>query len=345
MNKSEKINRIKNVKVLITHGGIFHADDVMSTALLMISHLITNSRLTMFERIPYIKSSGLVAYDDEKEWAIKVYEKYTADSYSNCVPLFIRTNNLEAVRDAIVENGCEENNIIVYDVGYGEFDHHQKDAEVRENGVKYAAFGLLFREFGEILFSNKDDQDTFDKSVCQPIDIADNGCGKNMITSFINSFRPNWDECSSMEYAFLNAYKIAYTYIIQMRKQLLAVRKAITKLEQSMVVETDGGKIILLDQYVPHNEWCYNNGISAAIYPSNRGGYGCSVISVPGGDNTCRFPMSWRGLTSDKLVAETQIDGMRFCHNSGFMISADTQIECIEATNYLEPYTPNITEK
>ena len=345
MNKSEKINRIKNVKVLITHGGIFHADDVMSTALLMISHLIANSRLTMFERIPNIKSSGLAEYNDEKEWAIKVYNKYTVDSYSSTVPLLIRTNNLEAVRDAIVENGCEENNIIVYDIGYGEFDHHQKDAEVRENGVKYAAFGLLFREFGEILFSNKDDQDAFDKSVCQPIDIADNGCGKNMMTSFINSFRPNWDECSSMEYAFLNAYKIAYTYIIQMRKQLMSVRKAVTELEQSMVVETDGGKIILLDQYVPHNEWCYNNGISAAIYPSNRGGYGCSVISVPGGDNTCRFPMSWRGLTSDKLVAETQIDGMRFCHNSGFMISADTQIECIEATNYLEPYTPNITEK
>ena len=34
---------------------------------------------------------------------------------------------------------------IVFDIGRGEFDHHQKDSRVRENGVPYAAFGLLLR--------------------------------------------------------------------------------------------------------------------------------------------------------------------------------------------------------
>ena len=37
---------------------------------------------------------------------------------------------------------------IVYDIGRGRFDHHQQDKEIRENGVPYAAFGLLWREFG-----------------------------------------------------------------------------------------------------------------------------------------------------------------------------------------------------
>ena len=27
-------------------------------------------------------------------------------------------------------------NEIVYDIGFGRFDHHQKDAEMRENGIK-----------------------------------------------------------------------------------------------------------------------------------------------------------------------------------------------------------------
>src|SRR5450756_919873 len=33
---------------------------------------------------------------------------------------------------------------IVFDIGFGKFDHHQKDARIRENGVPYAAFGLLW---------------------------------------------------------------------------------------------------------------------------------------------------------------------------------------------------------
>ena len=41
---------------------------------------------------------------------------------------------------------------IVFDIGRGEFDHHQKDSRVRENGIPYAAFGLLWEELGtEIL--------------------------------------------------------------------------------------------------------------------------------------------------------------------------------------------------
>ena len=38
---------------------------------------------------------------------------------------------------------------IAFDIGYGEYDHHQEAAAVRENGIPYAAFGLLWREFGK----------------------------------------------------------------------------------------------------------------------------------------------------------------------------------------------------
>lgn len=38
---------------------------------------------------------------------------------------------------------------IVFDIGRGRYDHHQKDSRVRENGVPYAAFGLLWEELGK----------------------------------------------------------------------------------------------------------------------------------------------------------------------------------------------------
>ena len=37
---------------------------------------------------------------------------------------------------------------IVYDIGKGKFDHHQNDARIRDNGIKYSSFGLLFEEYG-----------------------------------------------------------------------------------------------------------------------------------------------------------------------------------------------------
>lgn len=38
---------------------------------------------------------------------------------------------------------------IVFDIGRGSFDHHQKDSRIRENGVPYAAFGLLWEVLGK----------------------------------------------------------------------------------------------------------------------------------------------------------------------------------------------------
>ena len=51
---------------------------------------------------------------------------------------------------------------IIYDVGRDKFDHHQVDARVRENGIKYCSFGLLWEEYGkdylkELNFDNIDE--------------------------------------------------------------------------------------------------------------------------------------------------------------------------------------------
>ena len=46
-------------------------------------------------------------------------------------------------------------NVIVYDIGLGKFDHHQKDEDrKRENGVPYAACGLIWKEFGKKIVAN-----------------------------------------------------------------------------------------------------------------------------------------------------------------------------------------------
>ena len=44
---------------------------------------------------------------------------------------------------------------IVYDIGRGKYDHHQLNKRVRENGIPYAAFGLLWEEYGSHFLGEK----------------------------------------------------------------------------------------------------------------------------------------------------------------------------------------------
>lgn len=62
---------------------------------------------------------------------------------------------------------------IVFDIGRGKYDHHQRDSRIRENGVPYAAFGLLWEELGaEIL--GEELAEKFDEAFVQPLDNNDN---------------------------------------------------------------------------------------------------------------------------------------------------------------------------
>ena len=40
-------------------------------------------------------------------------------------------------------------NVIIYDIGAGKFDHHQFGGNGEREGVKYAACGLIWKQFGK----------------------------------------------------------------------------------------------------------------------------------------------------------------------------------------------------
>ena len=41
-----------------------------------------------------------------------------------------------------------DDEVYVYDIGRGMYDHHQPDALKRENDITYSSFGLLWKKFG-----------------------------------------------------------------------------------------------------------------------------------------------------------------------------------------------------
>ena len=92
----------------------------------------------------------------------------------------------------------EEYDGIVFDIGRGQYDHHQRDSRVRENGVPYAAFGLLWEELGSGILGETLAQ-RFDEEFVQPLDNNDNTGEKNELASLIGNFNPVWDETEAAD--------------------------------------------------------------------------------------------------------------------------------------------------
>ena len=73
---------------------------------------------------------------------------------------------------------------IVYDIGFGMFDHHQEPREYRANGVPYAAFGLLWRVLGPGLVGERQAR-LIDENFIQPLDLNDNTGEQNSLCDAI----------------------------------------------------------------------------------------------------------------------------------------------------------------
>lgn len=259
----------------ITHSGIFHADDVFSTALLKL--LNPEIRIT---RVPFI-------------------------------------------------NFCVDENTIVFDIGKGKFDHHQIEGEVRENGVKYAAFGLLWREFGGLLLSPENVQ-KFEEMFVEDIDRADNGQGFNLLTGVISSFVPTWDdEDQNIDAAFWRAVKMAKQILVQEIKTLKSAEKAKGKV--AMALEKSEGDIVVLDKFMPWQDVLPQSTATFVIFPSVRGGFNAQAIPTAAGnmDQKVPFPERWAGASVDAL--ESEVPGLTFCHPARFIIGTRTKKAAIEA--------------
>lgn len=215
---------------------------------------------------------------------------------------------------------------IVYDIGGGKYDHHQKGSRVRQNGVPYAAFGLLWEQFGTELLSEEDAED-FDENFIQPIDQSDNTSEENLISCLIADFLPTWQETPGhMDEIFWEAVRFAQAILERRIRQVQADREAYEIVYQKASQCSDG--ILYLEQAVPWKEALqkHDKDILYVIYPSLRGGY--NIQAVPDREDKAAlrhpFPAGWRGASPQELQNMTGISDLTFCHMSGFLSAAET---------------------
>lgn len=223
---------------------------------------------------------------------------------------------------------------IVFDIGFGEFDHHQTDGRVRENGIPYAAFGLLWEKYGTELLSEESAK-RFDEKFVMPLDESDNTGIKNEIAEIIGSFNPSWDEASNPDECFDRAKELAIKILERKFVYLRDEEKADQIIEEAMKKAED--HIMILECFVPWKKKVIGSDVFFVVFPSQRGGYHAQAVpkSEESTELLYSFPSEWCGKEPEELADISGIETLSFCHNSGFLIAAQKQEDVILACKYV----------
>ena len=283
----------------ITHGGMFHADEVFATVILA-------------------KIAKMQGKDFKLARVFKVPEGIS-------------------------------NEVIIYDIGLGEYDHHQQGGNgARKNEVPFAACGLIWKKFGNLLTADSSNPEMvwglIDSTLIQGIDAGDNGAIPKLdypasvmsISNIISMNNPVWDSDESCDEAFLKALKHAETIFDIVMDSSKAKARAENIIAEAIEKSEDG--IMILERFAPWQSGVLNSEnpkakeILFVVFPSNRGGYNWQGVPEALGSYTLRkeSPKEWHGKSAAELKALTGVETAHFCHNSGFLGATETLEDAIQ---------------
>ncbi|MES2985500.1 MAG: MYG1 family protein [Patescibacteria group bacterium] len=259
---------------------------------------------------------------------------------------------------------------IVYDIGkiYDpktlRFDHHQKGgAAVRENGVQYAAFGLVWKHFGYDICmchyysvvgkkaTKAQAQRMFEivekRMVCH-IDGMDNGqmTYKELLEDTIPLTLDGYFEMCKVAVsskdsdiaktnkAFDKEFFRLVPFVEGVLQNILtyAVYKERDESQAlKLYTKSKDKRIIICDRFYYFNFGKLPEPL-VIVYPNPRGGWGAKVVRKDESSYDARFyfPQSWAGLTDAELEKESGVVGANFCHNARFLVTADSKKSVLE---------------
>lgn len=268
--------------------------------------------------------------------------------------LLLGKENVEVVRTRDVTVLSEADYVV--DVG-GEYnheqkryDHHQLGAPVRENGVPYAGFGLMWRHYGSDICDSEEIAEAIEERICLPIDAGDNGVSLYELNElgvqpfelygFVSLFGPAWDSGESKDEAFLQAVDWARSVIIRM------IKKERAKLKMSAYIKevyesSENRQRLVFDKPVPHVALIEYTEVELIICPDdpdNNDNWTATCIrkAYDSFDIRVSFPKEWSGLREEELARVSGIPDAVFCHKACFVFVAGSKESALRAAELAE---------
>lgn len=211
---------------------------------------------------------------------------------------------------------------IICDIGGGRYDHHQENAEIREDGRKFAACGLFFRDFGELLFPREESRKAFHDAYILPIEDSDNGYAPNPLSSTISAFNGSWETTpEEREKGFTDAVAFARG-ILEREISIMESKQKAEALVNEALAKSDNG-LVVLSQYLP-TDMFVGTDAKLVISPSLRGGYQLLTVKKQVGSFEDVLPLP-------KVWLEEKPDGCTFIHPARFIASFEKEEQAIKA--------------
>jgi uncharacterized UPF0160 family protein len=231
------------------------------------------------------------------------------------------------------------------DVGFrddaraGDFDHHQRGFDAaRANGVRYASFGLVWREFGvRVCDGDAEVATAIDETLVQTVDANDTGQRLTeplfegvrpfSISAVIGGFNASWDEQLSPgeERARFDAAVDLARGILAREIAVAASGRRAERIVRAAIAAAPDPRVVELPVNAPWKRVLVPETADAlfVIYPK-RQGFG--LEAVPGAlgsfENRRDLPAAWGGLEGPDLAAVTGVEDALFCHAKRFLVVA-----------------------
>lgn len=248
----------------------------------------------------------------------------------------VRTRDPEEISkgDFVVDVGG------VYDESAEKFDHHQADgAGVRENGVSYASFGLVWKKYGSKICNSKEVGAVVDETLVQPIDYCDNkGCSLAELAPGIYPY--TIDRIVSVSNDFPGSGKddndSNFFELVSWAKKIILGEAAYARAVESSREEilkaynnTSDKRIIVLDEdYLWCPIICNLEEPLFVVHPDGKSG-NWNVRAVGKGkyvfEARKNLPKAWAGLRNDELSRVSGVPDAIFCHNGLFFAVAKSR--------------------
>lgn len=260
--------------------------------------------------------------------------RFHADDVFSAALLKILNPKINIVRRNVIPEGYQG---LVFDLCDGGYDHHGDKAIFRDNGVQYASFGLLWKDYGCTLVSEKEAK-AFDESFIQPLDFQDNNGGNNLLCRAITQFNPKWDEENAdSDIAFFRAVEFA-KYILENEIKSMHSTEHAEKIVLECLKNAEDG-IVVLPTGMPWKALLIPEDVYYVVYPSTRGGYNAQAVPVSVDSQQCKktFPEEWRGKRRE-LEEVTGLKGLVFCHTQGYLLGAENQEIAVSACKIAMAY-------
>jgi len=243
-----------------------------------------------------------------------------------------RDEGLQAEADVRVDVGGRA------DAATGDFDHHQKGgAGERPNGIRYASFGLVWREHGAVLAGSEDAARAIDERLVQGVDANDTGqtiaqpligdARSMTVSGVVAALNPAWDEeltGAEEDARFGEAVTLA-TGILERELAGAAAFRRARQLVRDAITRASDPRVIELDRNMPWREGVVTQAPEGlfVVYPKVDG-WGLHAVPRELGafENRKDLPAEWAGLTGAELAAATGVPDAIFCHTARFYASA-----------------------